>query len=329
MKQYTNRLRHKAAFTLVELLVVIAIIGILVALLLPAVQAAREAGRRSQCSNNLKQIGLAVLNFESTNKRLPKATYGPEHSGDPTEGSFFTKILPYLEQNNLEQTYDWTKNWGENANQPVINTFVTAYLCPSAPDRLVRVGVMTQGVMGGPAPPGSNPANTGAVGSYMVSMSFGAPVGPASDPYGVGALCPLTADLMGFQNPTIASVTDGTSNSMIVTEQAARSELWIKGRKVADINPDPFTDWLAPWAGFGAFFVTPYSSDGQTPFSPGFGPCTVNCNNTAGVYSFHPGGANTLFLDGSVHFVSQTVSSQTLYALISKSGGEVISGDAY
>ena len=319
----------RPAFTLIELLVVIAIIAVLVGLLLPAVQKVREAAARMSCSNNLKQVGLAVLNFETANQQLPKATYGPEHSGDLTEGSFFTKILPYIEQDNLAKQYDWTKNWGANANQPVINTFLKSYQCPSAPDRLVRVGVMAQGVMGGPPPAGANPVNTGAVGSYMVAMSFGAPVGPASDPYGVGALCPLTADLMGFQTPTIAGVTDGTSNSMVVTEQAARSQLWVKGRQASDANPDPFTDWLAPWAGFGAVFVTTYSTDGQTPFYAGFGPCTVNCNNTGGIYSFHTGGANALFLDGSVRFVRESVGGQTLYALISKAGGEVVVGDAY
>jgi len=319
--------RKRSAFTLIELLVVIAIIAVLIGMLVPAVQKVREAANRMSCSNNLKQIGMAVLNFESTNQQLPKATYGPEHSGDATEGSFFTKILPYLEQDNLGKQYDWTKNWGANANQPVINSFVKTYLCPSAPDKLVRVGVMTQGVMGGPPPADANPANTGAVGSYMVAMCFGAPVGPASDVYGVGALCPLTADIMGFQTPTMAGVTDGTSNTMIVTEQAARSQLWIKGRKVNDINPDPFTDWLAPWAGFGTFFATPYTSDGQTPYSAGYGPCTVNCNNSSGIYSFHSGGANSLFLDGSVRFLKESISGQNLYAIISKAGSEVIAGD--
>ena len=320
---------RRRGFTLIELLVVIAIIAVLIGLLLPAVQKVREAAARMSCQNNLKQVGLAVANFESANQQLPKATYGPEHSGDLTEGSFFAKILPYLEQDNLGRRYDWTRNWGADVNQPVINTFVKSYQCPSSPDRLVRVGVMTQGVMGGPPPSGANPANTGAVGSYMVTMSFGAPVGPASDPYGVGALCPLTADLTGFQTPKLAGVTDGTSNTVIVAEQAARSQLWVRGRMVADPNPDPFTDWLAPWAGFGALFVGTYSADGQTPLYAGFGPCTVNCNNTGGIYSFHTGGANVLFLDGSVRFLRDSVSGQTLYALVSKAGGEVVSGDAY
>ncbi|TWU22713.1 DUF1559 domain-containing protein [Bythopirellula polymerisocia] len=120
-------------FTLVELLVVIAIIGVLVALLLPAVQAAREAARRMQCQNNLKQIGLAMLNYENTNGELPpgcRAVADDENRWNVREG-WGAVILPYMELQTLADQFDWTKSYKAAVNTRAADTFVSSYLCPT------------------------------------------------------------------------------------------------------------------------------------------------------------------------------------------------------
>ena len=123
--------KSRRGFTLVELLVVIAIIGILVAMLLPAVQAAREAARRTQCTNNLKQIGLAILDFESQFGALPAGTTHKEADGRPAEYSMFFLILPFLEEGDVYDRYDFDGNSRIYSNSQVNSVQIPGYLCPS------------------------------------------------------------------------------------------------------------------------------------------------------------------------------------------------------
>jgi len=129
--------KSRNAFTLVELLVVIAIIGILVGLLLPAVQAAREAARRMQCSNNLKQLGLAFHNFESARRQLPTSLRPPSNVAGSTEQSrvsVLTDLLPFLEQSAIFEKYNKSINWNSGTNIPLSQTRISAFSCPSNPD---------------------------------------------------------------------------------------------------------------------------------------------------------------------------------------------------
>src|SRR5262245_13189217 len=139
--------RHRRfAFTLVELLVVIAIIGILVALLLPAIQAAREAARRTHCLNNLKQMGLAIMNYESTRKAYPRGRWninpvdtGKHNVPDRTvaksnDHSWQSIVLPYAEEQNIASQYDKTKAWFDAANRPPVSFSISIFICPSVPE---------------------------------------------------------------------------------------------------------------------------------------------------------------------------------------------------
>src|SRR5262249_47852710 len=131
----------RRGFTLVELLVVIAIIGVLVALLLPAIQAAREAARRSSCTNNMKQLGLAMQNFHDTKKHLPSATRPARNSSPPRLG-VFTQLLPFFEEQNIYDQYDFNLNWSNpNASAPktipnakLVGLRLPVFVCPTTPD---------------------------------------------------------------------------------------------------------------------------------------------------------------------------------------------------
>src|SRR3954468_10231194 len=125
-------MQRSRAFTLVELLVVIAIIGILVALLLPAIQAAREAARRSQCQNNLKQLGIAFLNYEQSNKKFPLAFTKPIAPAHGTN-NWAPFILAYAEEGNLVAGYNLNEDWWRSPNREIVQTFLPLLLCPSTP----------------------------------------------------------------------------------------------------------------------------------------------------------------------------------------------------
>ncbi len=221
----------RRGFTLIELLVVIAIIAVLIALLLPAVQAAREAARRMQCVNNLKQIGLAVMNYESANGSLPP-TGGVSPSGfPPTQLGTFgmkTRLLPYLEQ---AQVYN-TVNLGlepedaSGGNDTIIITKLNAFLCPSDPNDPGPAFLYTMKNGSGAFPPGGTnyPNNLGT----LYRSNGGQYDGPA---YLLGAsqaktsgTTPILANTPTNGTVTLANITDGTSNTVIFSEWVKRTE---------------------------------------------------------------------------------------------------------
>jgi prepilin-type N-terminal cleavage/methylation domain-containing protein/prepilin-type processing-associated H-X9-DG protein len=308
--------RPRRAFTLIELLVVIAIIAILIGLLLPAVQKVREAAARLQCSNNLKQIGLAYHNYHDSYKKFP-----PSLISDPTRtvgwGLF---ILPYIEQNNLYALYNLTAPfYAVNAsaginNQAVANTPVTLFRCPSAQDR--DPYTYTFNYPGYPqvtwqAWP-ADYSNIDSLDPLLISyLALG---------YGTSQ---AQGALQRDAGTTIQSIQDGSSNTFLIVEIAGRNGLWQMGTYTG--LPLPTTVGQGGWADPTSSGTTLIGSSSDGTVAPG--ACGINCSNAYGLYAFHSGGANAVFCDGSVRFVSSAANITTLAFLVTRNGGEVITGD--
>ncbi|HWB09430.1 MAG TPA: DUF1559 domain-containing protein [Pirellulales bacterium] len=299
--------RSRRGFTIVELLVVIAVIGILVALLLPAVQAARESARRMGCQNNLKQIGLAIRNYETVFNAMPprrNLTAGYTRGWGPT-------ILPYVEQGSLQGAYRFDRDFYAPENAAAIAVNLPIFLCPSSTGpRMITVVA------------GSVTAQ-GAAGDYFGPNSF------ASTKYGVLSLSgnnTITAldDINRCRR--LSDIRDGLSSTMLITEQAGRAAFFILGKEQASNAGLSQAKAWGPWASYQVFQVEVFGADGITKDGPG-GVCTINCNNSQGVYSFHLGGAEAVFVDGSVHLLSESLDPSVLFALVTINAGEAVTNN--
>jgi len=363
---------RRRGFTLIELLVVIAIIAVLIALLLPAVQAAREAARRSQCVNNLKQMGLAAMNFESTNTTLPP-NWGPyPYNGGGSRVNFLAVIMPFIEQGALYNAWNFTvdSNGGNSleVNETARLTQVSAYLCPSDP---------SSGTCGDPG--GSNipcgKANYFGNMGFTAGQYYSSGVTPQeTNPAVIGPMIvqidagqPQYLDAAKTQpNPqyqrlfacTLASVTDGTSNTALFAE-TIRSR-YVGSQSTANWPPLATASYLDPIQYGGTMtaplqvvpavckrvssrllayrgleyyrFIVETTNYGHvyTPNSkfPDCGDGTIAAAFMA-ARSWHSGGVNVCFIDGSVHFLKDTVNPTPWAALGTKGGGEVLSSDQY
>jgi prepilin-type N-terminal cleavage/methylation domain-containing protein/prepilin-type processing-associated H-X9-DG protein len=301
--------RNRSAFTLIELLVVIAIIAVLIGLLLPAIQKVREAANRMSCSNNLKQVGLACLNYESTYHGLP-----PRCNVQVPYRGWGPCLLPYIEQDNVAAQYNYNLNFYDPANGFAISTPIKGFTCPSAPSGRTDVIVDVNG----------NPTGTtGAEGDYFAPNSVAAFWWP--NPQQTLAADEVQAAAMTHNIPQpLALITDGTSNTLLISELAGRPDYWIKGVK-QPTEGERFPAWWGPWASYNCAIYMTWSDDGQTP--GGF--CTINCNNSWGIYSFHTGGANAVFVDGSVHFLPVGLNRDVFAGLVTRAGGEVLDAGAF
>lgn len=304
------RFPRRPAFTLIELLVVIAIIAILIGLLVPAVQKVRESAARTQCTNNLKQIGLAMHNYEGVHKGLP-----PRRLFRPYDHGWGSIILPYIEQTSVFKIYRYDRHFYDAENRPAIGMFMPLYACPSAPGQPRMMNVVHWS--------GRPTGSTGAVGDYFVPNSVfdpGLPPEIRNWPQNVQRTALWDDGVRRF-----AEITDGTSSTVLVVEQAGRPDHWVRGRMQPTNAGLAAAGWWGAWASYQAFQVRSYTGDGLSLN----GPCAINCNNSQGVYSFHTGGANILFADGSVRFVNESLNKFVLFALVTRDGGESIPGDAY
>jgi prepilin-type N-terminal cleavage/methylation domain-containing protein len=306
--------RGRRAFTLVELLVVIAIIGTLVALLLPAVQAAREASRRTNCVNKLKQIALATLNFESSHRTLPppKVLGGPGGliSGGSLDtysqyGSTLVLLLPYLEQGNLYANYDLTKTTSSKENLAITNIAFADYTCPSM--YLPREVPMSD--CGEKLGPGSYVISTRVdYAKYMqLDGAFTTPPPRKGDVYDLG----------------IERITDGTSNTILIgeTNYGFESYIWDSGCGADGQSKWGEFRWAeAYWAyawGHTNADVRYNFNDPSARWDGGF---------RATYRSDHPGGVQFALLDGSVQYLQTAIDKETLFALITRADEDIVAG---
>ena len=316
---------------------VIAIIAVLIALLLPAVQAAREAARRSQCVNNLKQLGLAMANYHDSQGAFPIGRTGLGYTytvGPHTRRTWALSIVAYLEQTTLYNATNFYWSFYEAPNITVINTAVPSFHCPSDPNTmkfedngtnvqrhqgnyLVNWGPMHWGQDQNPSrdQPWPNPFTTGPYGAT-------APLG--SVPF-------IGAPFSGNLSRAIPYFTDGTSNTVLMSEALICLDKDTGSN--ADVRADIYSD--GDTSCMYMHYTAPNSKiPDQLPVycAYPFGanpPCIKKGPSFITARSYHPGGVNSLFTDGSVKFVKDSISLITWRALSTPNGGEVVSADAY
>ncbi len=312
-------IRRRSAFTLIELLVVIAIIAILIGLLLPAVQKVREAAARTQCTNNLKQLGLALHGFHDSNNAFPASGWTTAGPGNPA-GKYVgwrPLTLPYIEQENLQKLYDFKLNWWEGTNPTAGAVPVKTYQCPSVPQRAEVLSAIAKSPR-----PAMTFTNALAPTDYEAIMG----VQPSSiNPHMTNPAFYTAGNRFSvmYRNSrtTMVSVLDGTSNTIMIAETGARPLVY-NGRSP---NPALSNDQGIGWIDSEG----PYSLDGASAdgLTEGCGlPCNVPMNkrNNNEPYAFHSGGANFLFADGHVQFIRDSIPLTTLAALCTMNAGEVI-----
>ncbi len=357
-KSQAHRSRGSSGFTLVELLVVIAIIGILIALLLPAVQAARESARRAQCMNHLKQLGLASLNYHNAKKAFPLGMeMFDNQSLTYTKSTFFIRLLPYMEETALYQAWDFTNPGGNVANDP--NNPNTSRAATPMPNLICPSDIFGQNPFQLSGPPtafpgsgacgavagwysGTSYAGNFGVGSYYVKnsqfpikpngvlfLTGGDPMlRPATLPGGAldAALCD---NLQNLSPVKIQHITDGTGKTLLIGEK---------------FHSDPtFDTWTSSNSGMRMYQVSAWAwAGGMKGSGHVFGSSAVGINSTVLYFSRnandinaqdkrynawgsgHVSGACFVLCDGSVHFIKESLDVKTFAGISTRAGSESV-----
>ena len=302
-----NLSHSKSAFTLVELLVVIAIIGILVALLLPAIQAAREAARRNSCLNNVKQIMLAHHNFLDARKGFCNREGAPVKTVLSNGHGWGVSILPYMEENALYKRWDFNKSFFDPENSPVANSPVAGYTCPTNPEPIRQMEV---------APTSGSPVAQAYAGDYVAFHQI-----TTTGSTGTCSPCDTAPPKAAGTLTSIRKITDGLSHTLFLSEQAGRPDYWLLNvRQDSNASLTNPKYWGA-WASYQSVTLQGWS-DAATPAAGGV--YAMNRSNSQGIYSFHSNGAHFGMCDGSARFMSEDLSVTTLIALGSRSAGDQI-----
>ena len=359
--------RHRG-FTLIELLVVIAIIAVLIALLLPAVQAAREAARRAQCVNNLKQFGLAMHNYHSSNDVFPMgASLCNYNYGDPNfpyttwnNWSAHAMMLNYLEQGPLYNAINFNmegrgSDYASVANSTAYNAKISIFLCPSDTNGgkvndncyYGSIGASTNG--GGDIPPRSKPGASAPNFSSPTSGVFGFRVA-----YGLRDITDGSSNTVAFSEGQAGAQSQIVAPGNMIMNAGLSGNAWLLNANqnatqvLADIqtctnqyNPTNTGnisvghghDWGIGGMGATLFNTIVTPNNNQYKWSACRTDCGGGCDGASMDYSnaqsYHPGGVNVLFADGSVKFIKSTVAINTWWALGTRAGGEVLSADQY
>jgi prepilin-type N-terminal cleavage/methylation domain-containing protein len=335
----SQRIRH--GFTLVELLVVIAIIGVLVALLLPAIQSAREAARRTQCKNNMRQLGLAVMNYETAKKVLPPAY--TRNNGKIGNHSLFAFLLPYIEQTALASQWDMQRNWNSTAGTPSnfelqAKTDMSIFKCPTVPEgggkrrhNTCDYSVCIKSVEG---PSG---AKTALIGAGMLRdrgelnplrgvYSVGEPGGDADNAVintdnwysmlGITWYRRVPNGTPTYNPVKISQVYDGTSNTFMLFEQAGVPDYYDQYR-----NVDPTKDAQGDsWADHQIFFDVGHSL-AQCRYK------LFNCHNGDEIYGFHGNGAMFVMGDTAVRLVQDDIDPNVFTSLFTREAADMVELD--
>jgi prepilin-type N-terminal cleavage/methylation domain-containing protein len=331
---------RRVAFTLVELLVVIAIIGVLVGLLVPAAQAAREAARRSQCNNNLRQLGLACHGYENAYHKMPLLYASSNQLG------WITQVLPYFEGRSLAKQYNYSQPWFDAVNATAVLQRASVLECPSSP--VERIYAATNPGFAGQS---ADPLTTFTVASTDYFAISGASSttsvkAPSTIPPGYFYYYPDASPQLdlggafGAQNKApksqpLSKITDGLSNTVMIAEMSGRPWLYLANRRrvpaanfpsyvstssVDAANDIPLNYGWGSWAHNNNFSVGTWSWDGTMQGGAG----AINCSNYRGVFSFHAAGAYAAFADASVHMLGRDIDPVVFFALATAHGRETV-----
>lgn len=335
--------RKRAGLSLIEVLTSVSVIAVLMTLCIPALHMAREAGRRSQCANNLRQLGMGLHNFHSVHTYLPASVNPPVpvsagNLPQPPSISWETFALPYFESQWLYDRIDQTQNWSSNTpsaqyitpNAQLVGTRLSVFECPSSPAAAQHFDGDPQANPWAAIAAPTDYATVTQVEPQLVALLGGVP----GDANTIGIM-PQNS------RPTFDQVQDGLSRTALLVESAGRPQVWRRNGVSVGCPPTDMINgggWCRPASDIG---LAGSSLDGSS--SPG--ACPMNCANgvdvgsqpfpypaftstnnivsgSGEVFSFHPGGSNVLLADGSVKFVRETIAMQVFAILVTRSGAD-------